>query len=364
MTAPDRDDVQSSQQVVGEPIPARFWDEFRDAVSPPSLFLGIGTGVVCLAFMLSYLGAFHDPKPHRLPVAVVAPAQVSATLVGELNGIAGSPVSARIAGSEALGRAQLLRDHVSGVFVVDPSGTQDLLLVASGGGATVVNALKLVFSAVDATQRRTVAFVDAAPHQSGDASGGSVFYLVLGCVLAGYLLAASISSARGARPATLRRTVWRLGMTVPYALFIGLGAAVITDPVLNVVSGHFAALWGIGTLLVLAAATTTIAFQILFGFLGIAASIIVFVVLGSPSAGGVYPYQLLPAFWRSVGPWLPNGAGVDALRRTIYFTGAGSASRVWVIIVWALGGTAVSLIASRRRLRRTAKRSHASASAS
>jgi hypothetical protein len=363
MTDPDNDDVQSSQ-AHDEPARERFWDEFRDAVSPPSLLLGIGTGLICLAFILSYLGAFHDPKPHGLPVAVAAPPRVGTTLVRQLNGIAGSPVNAHTVASEAIGQAQLLRDQVSGVFVVDPSGTKDRLLVASGGGVTIANALKLVFTAADATQKRTVSFVDVAPHQSGDESGGSVFYVVLGCVLAGYLLAASISSARGARPATLRRTRWRLGMTLPYAILIGLGAAVIADPVLHALTGHFAALWGISTLLVLAAATTTIAFQILFGFLGIAASIIVFVVLGSPSAGGAYPYRLLPAFWRDIGPWLPNGAGVDALRRTIYFNAASIASPLLVIIIWALGGTTVALIASRRRLRRSAKGTAVSGSAS
>jgi hypothetical protein len=339
----------------------RFSDEFRDAIAPRTLLLGIGTGLLCLAFMLSYVGAFHAPKPHRLPVAVVAPAQVGPKLVAELNGIANSPLNAHVVATATEGRRQLTSDHVSGVFIPNLTGTSDTLLVASGGGATVSNTLTLIFTTVDATQHRSVTVTDAVPHQVGDTSGGAVFYLVIGCILAGYLLASSISSTRGARPATVRRTAWRLGMTIPYALFIGLGAAVIGDPVLGALTGHFAALWGIGTLLVLAAATTTIAFQILFGFLGIALTILVFVVLGSPSAGGAYPYRMLPTFWRSIGPWLPNGAGVDALRRDIYFNSAGIASPMAVLIVWVVGGAALAGVASFRRLRRDERLGAASA---
>jgi uncharacterized phage infection (PIP) family protein YhgE len=107
---------------------------------------------------------------------------------------------------------------------------------------------------------------------------------------------------------------------------------------------------------VLTAATVTMAFQILFGIFGIAATILVFVILGNPSAGGAYPYPLLPPFWRTIGPWLPNGAGVDALRRTVYFDATDIAPRIWVILAWALAGTALAALAARRRHRLSAAR--------
>jgi hypothetical protein len=43
--------------------------------------------------------------------------------------------------------------------------------------------------------------------------------------------------------------------------------------------------------------------------------IMLFVVLGNPSAGRAWPNLLLAAPWRQVGPWLPNGVGLDAMRR-------------------------------------------------
>jgi hypothetical protein len=48
------------------------------------------------------------------------------------------------------------------------------------------------------------------------------------------------------------------------------------------------------------------------GIVGIGVAIVLFVVLGNPSAGGAYQLPLLPGFWRTIGDTLPNGAGVLA----------------------------------------------------
>lgn len=347
---PRRPDTPGSQRP--EPPVETFADELRDAIAPRTVLLVTGVGLLCLGFVLSYLGAFHNPKPHRIPVDVVAPQQVSARIVGGLNGIDGHPLRARAIADEATGRDRLTHAKTAAVLIVNPSGKQDRLLVASGGGATVVNAVQRIVPSAEATQGRSVAVTDAVPHQDGDGSTASVFYIAIGSVLAGYLLAALLGMAKGTRPATFRRTLWRLGATIPYSLVIGLGVAAITGPLLGALTGHFGAVFAISALLTLAAATVTMSFQILFGVVGIGVTILVFVIIGNPSAGGAYPYPLLAPFWRVVGRWLPNGAGVDALRRCVYFHAADIAPRVWVIVVWALAGTALTLVAAATRKHR------------
>jgi hypothetical protein len=73
------------------------------------------------------------------------------------------------------------------------------------------------------------------------------------------------------------------------------------------------------------------------------------VVLGNPSAGGAYPYPLLPPFWRAIGPWLPPGAGTSALRGIVYFGDAGVVGPVVVLASYALLGAVVTLVAAGRR---------------
>ena len=169
----------------------------------------------------------------------------------------------------------------------------------------------------------------------------------------GYLFAAMLGVAKGSRPATFPRAVWRLGATVPYALASGLGGAVIAEPILHALNGHFWSVAGIGVLVTLSAATVTIALQTLFGVIGIGLTVVIFVILGNPSAGGAYQPPLLPPFWRAISGYLPNGAGTDAIRRIVYFDAHGVTHAIVVLIIWVIGGAALTLAASaiRRRAR-------------
>jgi hypothetical protein len=56
-----------------------FVAELFDAITARTVLLVIGVLLIQLGFVLSYVGAFHHPSPHQVPVAVVAPAQISAT---------------------------------------------------------------------------------------------------------------------------------------------------------------------------------------------------------------------------------------------------------------------------------------------
>src|SRR5215475_4569230 len=47
--------------------------------------------VLMLAFAFFYVGAFHDPTPHHVPLAVVGPPAVAA----QLNRLPGEPLDAR-----------------------------------------------------------------------------------------------------------------------------------------------------------------------------------------------------------------------------------------------------------------------------
>src|SRR5437868_1087420 len=51
--------------------------------------------VLMLAFAFSYVGAFHEPRPHHVPVAVVGPPAVAA----RLDRLPGDPLDARQASS-------------------------------------------------------------------------------------------------------------------------------------------------------------------------------------------------------------------------------------------------------------------------
>jgi hypothetical protein len=294
-----------------------------------------------LGFVLSYVGAFHDPRPDAIPVEVVAPAGVAE----QLDAATGGALDVTPA-DEAGARADLAADRTDGVLIMGSRG--DTLLVASAAGTSVSGAVEAVVGQVEAAQGRAFTVQDVVAPQAGDARGLSGFYLVTGWIVGGYLLAALLGLTGEKRP-DLRTTARRLGVALGFAALGGLGGAVIAGPVLGALTGHVLALWGLGTLLTFAAAAVTVALSALFGVVGIGATILLFVVLGNPSAGGAYQAGVLPGFWATIGGWLPNGAGVDALRRIVYFDGAGSTAPLLVAAAWALGGIVVGLLVGWRR---------------
>ena len=341
-----------------QPAPAtqqRFLAEFLDAFNRRTFLLVIGVLLIQAGFVLSYVGAFHDPSPHRVPIAVLAPAQISAHLVSELNAIGGQPLYATAVADQTAGRTLLRHGSTSGLLIINPTVTTDTLLVAGGGGAATATALQDIIGQTEAAQHRHATVTDAVPAQPGDARGLSGFYLVVGWLVGGYLVAALLGIATRPRPATTRRAIIRLIVLVPYAILSGLTGAIIVGPVLGALTGHLVAISALGALIVYCAAVVTMGFQVLLGTLGVGLTLILFVVLGNPSAGGAYPAPLLPAFWRAISPALPNGAGVQALRHIVYFGSYDITGNLIIIAAYIVTAITVAITGTSLLARRAAK---------
>jgi hypothetical protein len=325
--------------------------ELLPGVTQRAAVLVIGVLLLQLGFVLSYVGAFHAPTPRDVPLAVVAPAGApggtAQSVADQLGALTGDPLEVQVAETEDDAR-QLLADRaVDGVLVLG-TGTEDTLLVSGAEGGAVGSALAEVLTQVDAAQQRTVVTQDVLPAAEGDARGLSAFYLAVGWVVGGYLVASIIGVSAGSRPLTRARGVVRLGSLAVYAIVSGVGGALITGPVLGVFDGHLLALSAFGALLVFAVGAFTMALQVWTGLVGIGLAILLFVVLGNPSAGGAYPAPLLPPFWSAIGPWLPPGAGTDAIRGIVYFGAAGVGQALLVLGAYAALGAVATLLGSGR----------------
>ncbi|MCC3770166.1 DUF3533 domain-containing protein, partial [Streptomyces sp. UNOC14_S4] len=214
-----------------------FAEEVREAVTARAALLVIGALVLQLAFVTSYIGAFHAPKPKDIALAVVAPPRIGEELERQLDALPGEPLDASTGMDEAEARRRVHEREVEAALVVDPRGTTDTLLVAGGAGASLAQAAEAVVTRAEAAQRRSLKVVDIAPSAAGDARGLSSFYLVVGWCVGGYLCAAILAISAGARPANPRRAGFRLAALALYALAAGLLGAVIAGPVLGALPG-------------------------------------------------------------------------------------------------------------------------------
>jgi hypothetical protein len=297
-------------------------------------------GVVLLvqaAFVLSYVGALHHPKPHHVPLGVVGGSPVPIA-VGKAFSLSITPYT-----TESDARAAIDRREVDGAFVGGPTGAK--LIVAPAASPALVSSLGNVFTAAGAALGQKIAIVQVHTLPAGDAGGNVSFLVVMALIIGGYL-ASTIGLAFGG-PATRQRRLASLGA----AAVLG---ALLTDtfagPVLDAIpASKFLELWGLFTLVMMAVAFATAALQTILGAAGTLVVVVVFVIFGAPASGGTVPLSFLPALWRTFGPYLPAGAGTTAVRNTIYFDGKDITASVLILVAYLVtGGVAVIAIRKRR----------------
>ena len=286
-----------------------------------------------------------------------ATSQVTARAVKALNSLDGQPVDATDVATPAQVRDAVVSGKSRAGLVIDPAGDSDILYVASGGGSAVVTAVEAIASQFADAQGRSYATEDLVPLTDGDTKGLTGFYLAVGWVVGGYLVASLLAIAEGARATSRRHAVVRLGLLAPYAVALGLGGAIITGPALGAWDGHVASLGLVGSLTVFAVAAATVGMQAVLGTFGIGAAVLLFVVLGNPSAGGPYPASLLPSFTfhsaSSVAPGpkpqaatprtAPTGAATQLVRETVYFGAGGIGWQLWVLAAYVVAGVALAV---------------------
>jgi len=298
--------------------------------------------VVGLAFAWSFVGGLHQPKFHKVPIAVFGPTALSE----KLNSGGQFSVTSVNSRQAAVNRIDH-RDALGGI-VVGPRGID--VLVASVAGLTVSNSLeadlppKLRAAAPPGTPVRVV---DLKPAPSNDPLGLSPFFLALSVMIGNYIGAIFFALAFGVKPVG-RRVWWRLLGVTMIGLILALGEVAVVYAI-GPLRGHYVPLVLGSLLLGLSVSFITVGLQSFFGILGTTVAILVFVILGNPSSGGPVPTQLLPWVWRTVGPYLPEGAGTDFYRNVVYFGSHNLTRPLLVMFAWLAVGVVFVLASLRAR---------------
>jgi hypothetical protein len=292
--------------------------------------------VLMLAFAFFYAGAFHEPTPHHVPVAVVGPPAVAA----QLGGLPGHPLSVRQASSRADALSQIDDREVYGAY---ESATNRLFVASAANRATAV-ALEQTFDHVAAAQGGpAVRVTDVKPLPPTDPNGTAAFYAVIAWVFGGYIGATLIGLIGSPRSSSRRRATARIGALAGFAVVGGILSVVMLRASFDTFSGHLVGLCAIGALTIFASGAATAGIQAAAGPAGTGFVILVFVILGNSASGGPFARPLLPGVWRTIGGVLPPGASVDLARSALFFDGARIVGPILVLAVWAALGTALAL---------------------
>ena len=292
--------------------------------------------VLMLAFAFSYVGAFHEPLPHRVPLAVVGPPAVAA----QLNRLPGDPLDARQASSRRDALSQIDDRNVYGAY---DAGTNRLFVASAANRATAI-ALEETFNRAAAAQSRPAPLVsDVKPLPLKDPNGTAAFYAMIAWMFGGYIASTLIGLIGSPRSGSRQRAGARIGVLAGFAVVAGILSVVMLRACFGAFSGHVVAMCGIAALTIFASGAATAGIQAAAGPAGTGLVILVFVILGNSASGGPFARPLLPGLWRTIGGVLPPGASVDLARSALFFDGARIAGPILVLVGWATLGALLSL---------------------
>jgi hypothetical protein len=304
----------------------------------------LGTLALAVAFVWAYAGALHQPTPRDVPVGVVRGDSTAATLLSALRPQL-KPIEYTNGGAAA---DALTRRKVYGVLAAtDAGGAPGLTLTIAGASSPMATDLiTQAATGAAATAGVPLTVADAVPTSDGDPRGLVPFYLVVGLVLGGYLAATVLGLAAGTTPADLDDAALRAGVLAVFSALLGTAGAIVTGPVLDVFTAHRPGIAVAGALIAFASGLVASAVQGWLGLFGTGLVIFLFVVLGNPGSGGIYPPEFLPAFFRGMHRWNLPGLGTDLVKSVVYFDRKAAGWPVTALAIWAAAGVVVLLVAA------------------
>jgi hypothetical protein len=305
--------------------------------------------IICAAAALgciaafTFIGALHSPSPHNLDIGLVGTAEATDPVATQLEEQAPGDFDLHRYGSRSAAEEAIQNRDVAAAYV--PGTPQAELLVAGANGAMQVSTVMATFDRLSGATGSELVVDDVRPTPDGDRAGLSPYLLVVSLTIPSLALAVLIT-VLGSKVGLRSRE--RLAGAVVGAIAIALVNTVVADYALGALTDHFWAVLGVSALDVFAVTSATLAVHRLLGPVGLALSLLVFMVVAMPATGAAVGPAYLPGALRAITLSLPAGEAVPALRSAVYFDGAGSAGAVWLLVAWSVAGALVLLSAPRR----------------
>ncbi|WP_067547411.1 hypothetical protein [Nocardia crassostreae] len=310
--------------------------------------------LMCLGMGLAYLGAFHQPEPNQLAIAVVgdAPQHLVLVLAQTLKGKGGNALDVITVPTREDAVTQLRERELAGAFVPDAQHPE--LLIASAESDTTAMAVETLFHGVTAQQGVPLTVTDIVTPSPGDPTAQGIFFLLVALSIGSYGSVAAIGAAGGGLPMWMRAL---FGLVT--SLIVSLIGLAVAGPVFHVVDHDLGAIWAMSWLYSAGILAIGIGLHTFLKRWTTLAMMVLFVMLNFTTSGGVYSPMLQNDFFGALhGFW--TGAGfVEGARSLLYFDGVGFGSRLASLFLWLAAGLALIVAAAFNEKRRAATESTA-----
>ena len=335
----------------------------RRRVRRGALLLVIAGALVQLALSAYYLGVGHAPAPHNLPVGFVASADTSAQ-IKQLVDKGGAFDGRQYEDDASMTDAIKHKVIYGGVDVFDVQHPH--LYVASASGPAASNAIKAAFLAVVQQQvaqqvqqlvasgepvpaltlqqlTTPPAITDVVPLPKDDLLGSSIGFLVQALALGATVASIGLGRVGQGTRRSIRRGIAHV---LTLAVYGGVSAAAVLWAAtwFDVIPADAAGRLYLDFLLLSVAITASTAAAVaLIGPVGALLGTLYF-TLGLIISGSSILPEFLPTWGRIVGQSLPTGAGVTAIRESLYVPAASRTGPITVLSIYAGIGLVIVLV--------------------
>ncbi|MFJ4219102.1 hypothetical protein [Curtobacterium luteum] len=303
------------------------------------LFLAAGMG-------LAYLGAFHAPTPHDLPVGIVGQGAATQVFAQTVTDQSDGALVAHVVTSTDRAEQQVRDRELAAVYAPTTSGAT--LYVSTAASETTATAAQKVFMPVAFRQHLPFRVVDVVPAGEQDSTGQGLFFLLVGLSVGGYASAIAVAAV-----AARLRPFWTTVVGIVTAGVVAGIGIVIAGPVYGVVTTHrwevflFAWLYdaiivalGVGLHPVLGRWTTPILTML-------------FVMLNFTSSGGIFQPAFQPGFFAALNSFWSGAAWLRAAQDLQYFPGASLGRPSLVLALWLAAAVLLCVVVHGLVARRT-----------
>jgi hypothetical protein len=333
------------EQSTVDPKKGGFGEAIKAIFAPVVIVLVIG-----LTFVSVYLAAFHQPRPHDLPIGVVGPPPAVTQVDSGLG--AKVPGYFKVSGYADADAARYDLTHRKIFAAFDLSSAPPKLYYAGANGPSVTQLVTGVFGGIAAQQHQNLSSVDVLPSSPDDSRGLSIFYTGFGLVLAGFLFGLVSYNLT-------RRFLYQMISLVVFGALGGYFTTLIANSGFHALPGPVAGLAAVVGLLAMSTGTISLVLLRMFGVAAIPLAAIVLLVFGNSTSGGILPPDFLPHWLHPLATILPSGVGVRAIDGVAYFHHDGLVRGVSILAGWIVGCSLViwiiDLIGGRRKARKARK---------
>ena len=303
--------------------PAAFWKALGLHILIP-FFLAAGMG-------LAYLGAFHEPAPHHLPLAVVGTGTSAEVFAQQLNDADPGKLETRVVADAGTARQLITDREISAAY--EPGKNDATLYISSAASPTTAEIAQKIFLPLAYDQQLPLQVVDVVPTNEHDATAQGLFFLLVGMSVGGYSSAVAIAAVAG-RISVL----WRAAVTAASSAVIAGIGVLIAGPVYGILEHGYWSIWLLSWLYVMTIALMGVALHPLLRKWTTPVLTMLFVMLNFTSSGGIFTAETLPSFFSGLGTFWNGAAWLHAVQGVTYFPAQSLGTDILKLALWLAAG--------------------------